>query len=191
VAGDLSRHFPDLFIIFSQPFEILKLVEGAILVPEEHLLSRRLIMFYRGIFWRILLAVLLVGLLVLGGGALYRAGWAQGYQAAALAASASGSEGAPVAPYYGVYPQYPAFGYPPFFAPFWAPFGLCLGVGFFFLLLFLIGGLFRPHRWGHWGGGPKHGDWQGGPMPPWVKEWKESQQPGEGEKTEGTASATG
>jgi hypothetical protein len=131
-----------------------------------------------------------VGLLVLGGGALYRAGWAQGYQAAALAASASGSEGAPMTPYYGVYPPgafYPAFGYPPFFAPF----GLCLGVGFFLLLFFLIGGLFRPHgwhshEWGRWGGGPQHG-----PMPPWAKEWKESQQPGEGEKTEGTASATG
>jgi hypothetical protein len=150
-------------------------------------------MFYRGIFWRILLAVLLVGLLVVGGGALYRAGWTQGYQAAALAASANGSEGAPVVPYSGVYPPgafYPVFGYTPFFAPF----GLCLGFGFFLLLLFLIGGLFRPHRWGphesgHWGGSHNHEDWQHGPMPPWVKEWKESQRSGEGEKTEGTAPA--
>ena len=153
-------------------------------------------MFYRGLFWRILLAVLLVGLLVVGGGALYRAGWTQGYQAAALAAGASGSEGAPVAPFYGVYPPgafYPAFGYPPFFAPFGAPFGLCLGIGFFLLLFLLIGAFFRPHRWGphKWGGGPKHGDWQHGPMPPWVKEWMESHRAGEGEKAEEASPATG
>jgi len=55
-------------------------------------------MFRFGFFWRLLLALLLVGVLAAGGMALFRAGWAQGYQTGALSAAPSGSEVAPRAP---------------------------------------------------------------------------------------------
>ncbi len=97
-------------------------------------------MFGRGVFFRIFVALLLLGVLTAGGVALYRAGWAQGYQAGALAAHSGGSGATPQVPYYGYPPLgfYPGFGFPFFF-----PFGPLLGFGFFLLFFFLIGGLFR------------------------------------------------
>jgi hypothetical protein len=125
-------------------------------------------MFRIGFFWRLLLAVLLIGLLAVGGMALFRAGWAQGYQVAVLS-PASGEAGVPRLP---VYAPYPGYGFMPFFPPF----GLFVCFGGFLLLFLLFGSMFAGRR--HWAGGPWHGgarygDWGHGPMPPWVKECKE------------------
>jgi hypothetical protein len=128
-------------------------------------------MFRTGFLWRFLLALLLFGLLAAGGAALYRAGFAQGYQAAALAANSTGNAAAPNLPAPGFYPSpyfWPAYSYPGFF-----PFGPLLGIGFFLLVFFLIGGLFRSFAWRHYAGQPGHGDWGHGPEGRWAKEWKE------------------
>jgi hypothetical protein len=119
-------------------------------------------MYRTGFFWRFLLGLLLIGLLAAGGTALFRAGWAQGYQVAAISA-ASGAEGSVPAPLY--YP-YMGYGYRPFFGPF-GLFGL---VGMLFLFFILFGGLFR--MWG-WRRHAMHGKWEEGHMPPWAREWKE------------------
>ncbi|MDR3573644.1 MAG: hypothetical protein P4L50_07275 [Anaerolineaceae bacterium] len=124
-------------------------------------------MFRFGILWRILMVLVLAALLVGAGTALYRAGLAQGYQAGILAAGKTGTS--PVAPqqlpYYGYgYPPfgfYPHFGYPGIFPIF----GPIIGIGFFLLIFFLIGGLFRFAFRRHWGG---RGDWSYGYGPgPW------------------------
>ncbi len=127
-------------------------------------------MFRFGFFWRLILALLLVGVLAASGMALFRAGWAQGYQTGALSAAPSGSEVAPRPPLY--YP-YPGYGFYPFFAPF----GCFPIIGLFFLLLFLFGGLFRPWGMRRWYGHPGYSDWGHGPVPPWAKEWHERHHP--------------
>jgi hypothetical protein len=135
-------------------------------------------MFRFGFVWRLLFALLVIGVLVAGGTALFRAGWAQGYQVGALATAPGGSGNAPALPYY--YPPY-AF-YPPFgFHPF-GLFGLVFG---FFLIFFLFGGLFRFLGWRHWAGHTGYGDWSQGSVPPWAKEWHERHhpQPEKGEST--------
>ena len=128
-------------------------------------------MYRRGIFFRIVLAILLVVLIVGGGMAAYRMGWGQGYLAGAATESSEGLEPGLMMPGFGgqLYrPFYPGFGFPFF--------GLCLGIGFIFLIMFLVGGLLKP--WGRrgWAGYPHHGKWKHGPMPPWAKEWAEYQQ---------------
>lgn len=116
-------------------------------------------MFRRGGFLRFLLILAMLGVLVAGGAGLYRAGWMQGYQAAALTAAAptagqSGSQAAPASPYYygpwmyGPHFWGPGFGFFPFF-PFF-------GIGFFILMLFVFGGLFRLIAFRRWAGGPHH-----------------------------------
>ncbi len=110
---------------------------------------------------RILITLLLVGLLVAGGVALYRFGWAQGYQAGALVAASSttgqGSQAAPPAPYY-YGPWFyerpfigPGFGFFPFFPLF--------GLGFFLIVFFLVGSLFRVWGYRRWYGAPGPGYW--------------------------------
>jgi hypothetical protein len=134
------------------------------------------------IFWRIALTLLFVGLLIAGGVALYRSGWSQGYQAGVIAAGAveGTAELSPgQLPYYPVVPfaYGPHFGYPGFFSPF----SVFLWIGFFLLLFFLIGGLFRAfswRRWGGWKGGPAYSGHPGhgggyGPPPPWGRDWQE------------------
>ena len=79
---------------------------------------------------------------------LYHGGFTNGYNAAVLAANAAGKTGVTPLPYGGYLPYGPGYGFP-FFFPF-APFGLFLGIGFFFLVIFLISGVFRlfgGHRW--------------------------------------------
>ncbi len=129
-------------------------------------------MFRFGFLLRFLLALLIIGGLVAGGVALYRTGYAQGYQTAAmvLANNKAAAPGVPpVMPYYGYgYPfvYHWGFGFP-FFFP-------LIGIGFFLLFFFLIGGLFRfgmYRRWAHAGGGR------------WV--WQEGE-PGKGDKGEET-----
>lgn len=141
-------------------------------------------MFRHGFVWRLIATLLFVGLLVAGGFALFRAGFAQGYQVAALTAKAGSTgstapavPGAGMMPFYGMYPRYgfgPGFGFPGFFSPF----RFLFGIGFFFLMLFLVGGFIRMmvfgsfmrRRWaaagqpGNWEHGPwGHGPWRSGP----------------------------
>jgi hypothetical protein len=122
------------------------------------------------IVFSIITFFVVVGLLILGGVALYNAGWSQGYGAASLAAStcstATGGQAvqpAPgvVAPYYYGYPFYR----PWFFGP-WSCIFPILGIFalfFLFRLLFFpfFGWGFHRRRWmmeGHgspwWRGGP-------------------------------------
>ncbi len=120
-------------------------------------------MVRRYVFLRILITLLLVGLLAAGGAALYRFGWAQGYQAGALVAAGStagqGSQAAPPAPYY--YPYAPWFYGRPFIGPGFGffPFFPLFGLGFFLILFFLVGGLFRMWGYRRWYGGPGPGYW--------------------------------
>jgi hypothetical protein len=135
--------------------------------------------------FRILSALILIGLLVGGGVLLYRAGWSQGYLAASAAKQvAAGGTGpaVPLAP--GALPYGPWF-YPGFFFPF----------GFFFtgLLVFLAGLfllrlIFLPFRMAAWGShhhGWRHEGWEGHPMPPW---WREA--PSEGGQKQADQSRT-
>lgn len=142
-------------------------------------------MFRNGFLWRFLLALVLLAVIASGGVALYRIGWAQGYQAGALSVNAPGAAqgAAPQAPgpYYG-YPYHygPGFGFPFFFFPF----GPLLGIGFFLLVIFLIRGIFRPLGWRRWGYGPygPHGPWGYGPYGPRPGEEGQPQQPAQGEE---------
>ena len=125
-------------------------------------------MYRRGIVVRIVLAITLLVVLVGGGMAVYRAGWAQGYQAGTFISSGEGIESLPVVPQFRGLPQQPFM--PGFGFPF---FGLCLGIGFIFLVLFLVGGLLKPWGRRRWAGYPYHGNWEHCPMPPWAKDWEE------------------
>jgi hypothetical protein len=142
-------------------------------------------MFRGGILMRIVFALLIIGVLSAGTVGLYRMGYAQGYQTAAITAQAddqgSGTEGGRVAPWaygpmgYGYGPHWgPGFGFFPFF-----PF---IGLGFFLLFLFLIGGLFRGMAYRRWGGGP---GWGPGPGPGYWHHHDPAHEPGE-KKEEGT-----
>ena len=126
-------------------------------------------MYRGGIVVRIVLAITLVVVMVGGGMALYRAGWAQGYQAGTFISSGEGIESVPMVPQFrGLrqQPFMPGFGFPFF--------GLCLGIGFIFLVLFLVGGLMKPWGRRRWAGYPYyHSKWEHGPMPPWAKDWEE------------------
>jgi hypothetical protein len=140
-------------------------------------------MYRRGIFVRIVLAILLVVVIVGGGMAAYRVGWGQGYLAGSALASSEGVETGLLVPQFGSHmyrPFYPGFGFPFF--------GLCFGIGFIFLIMFLVGGLLKPWRRRRWMGYPHHGKWENGPMPPWAKEWEEFQQKKAEEKDAGKES---
>lgn len=140
-------------------------------------------MYRGGIVVRILLVITLIAVLVGGGLVLYRAGWTQGYQAGVFVSSGEGIEWVPMVP------QFRGLAQGPFMPGYGLPFfGLCLGIGFIFLVLFLVGGLLKP--WGRkgWAGHPyHHGKWEHGPMPPWAKDWEEhyrKSSQGENETTE-------
>lgn len=107
------------------------------------------------IFVRVLAALLLAGILLVAGSAVYRAGYSQGYAEAALDAQSSG-EAVPqgrlgwrampffpgfIRPYFGFFPVFPLFGI--------FLFGL--------LFLFALRVLFGARHWaspGHWHGHP-------------------------------------
>lgn len=125
-------------------------------------------MYRRGIFIRVILAFLLLAVIVGGGMAVYRVGWTQGYQTANVVSSSEGIEPGPLVPQFSSHiyrSYYPGFGFPFF--------GICLGVGLIFLVMFLVGGLLKP--WGRWRWAyhPGHGKWGYGPKPPWVREWED------------------
>lgn len=123
---------------------------------------------------RALVALIVIGLLVVGGLAIYRTGWSQGYAAGQLAVEGEEVATTP-------YPHY-GFGYVgrPFgFAPF------LLGAGLLFLLLVAVGQLFRLLAWKKvMAGGPWppmamhwhrfHGPVSHGPTSPWCWEWEQS-----------------
>jgi hypothetical protein len=123
----------------------------------------RQMMYRRGIFFRIVLAIILVLLIIAGGAAAYRMGWGQGYVAASALESGEGLESGLMSP------PFRGHLYSPYYFGFGFPFlGLCFGIGFIFLIMFLLGGILKPwrrRRWAH------HGKWG----PPWVKDWEEYQ----------------
>ena len=112
-------------------------------------------MFGRFSFWRFLLSLLLIGILVAGGVAFYQFAFAQGYQAGALASGTSIGNGSPAQPVYpGYAPYWLGWGFPFFFPPF----GIFLGIGFIFFLFFIVGGMFRfggRHHWRDWDDRPR------------------------------------
>jgi hypothetical protein len=125
-----------------------------------------------GFLWRGLAALILVGLLIVGGLATHYVGWSQGYAAGQLAEDEEAAT-----------PPYVPHGWP--IAPY--PFGAGLLFKILLLLLFLaiIGKLirfvvwgvaFRPMMAGPW---PRHWHraarwhWAHGPMPPWCWGWGE------------------
>lgn len=117
----------------------------------------------RSFFFRLLAALLLIGLLVAAGTLVFRAGFSQGYASGAAISSGEGGQAVPrVGPGYPYYPYYPGFFGPRFgFFPFFPIIGF-----FFFGLLFfgLMRFLFWPRRWGH------PGYWRGYGPPPWAQE---------------------
>ena len=144
-------------------------------------------MFRRFFFLRMIMTLLIIGGLVAGGALLYHSGFTNGYNMAVLAANASGKTGVTPLPYNGLMPYGPGFGLPLFSV--FAPFGLFLGIGFFFLLIFMIGGVFRlfgMRRWaaksGMAGFGHHHPDGA------WFKEWAEHYK-GQSEKGAGPGDA--
>ena len=119
---------------------------------------------------RTVVILTVVGLLIVGGLAVYRTGWSQGYVAGQLAAEGEGVATVP-------YPHY-GFGYTgrPFgFVPF------LFGAGLLFLLLVAVGQLFRLLAWKKVMAGepwPMAARWARpwhrfhGPVPPWCWGWE-------------------
>ena len=141
-------------------------------------------MYRRGIVVRLVLAVILVAVLVAGGALLFRSGWAQGYQAGSLLPSGEGAEALPATPQFRGHlygPFYPGFGFPFF--------GICLSIGFIFLIMFLLGGIFKPWGRRRWAGHHPYAKWGYG------KDWEElhrkwhAQEDGETEETSGDPSS--
>jgi hypothetical protein len=125
---------------------------------------RRNEMFRRFFVLRILFSVVLVGLVVLGGFALYRAGLSQGYVTGLQAASSAGN---PVVPnnYPVPWGYYGPFGGFPILLPVLAIFGLLFFVRLALFPLFMMGKVMRFMSW--------HGAAAGGPeFEAWGKEWK-------------------
>jgi hypothetical protein len=122
-------------------------------------------------FARFMLSLLLVALLAVSGMLLFRAGWSQGYQSGLLVDGGAQGESLPAFPYFG------GLTWRPFVPGVVFPFSaLCLGIGFIFLIMFLVGGLMKPWgRW-HWAGNPHPGKWSYGPKPPWAEAWKKYHQ---------------
>jgi hypothetical protein len=124
-------------------------------------------MFRRRTFFGILTVILAIVLLVAGGAALYRFGYAKGY------AVGSASEGVAEGELPGVYQRgyFPHFSHPMRFFPFGGLFGLFLG-GMLLIMLFSAASRLVWYR--HWKtAGPTHHGWHGPPSwwgpPPWAQ----------------------
>ena len=139
----------------------------------------------RWFLWRALAALSFVGLLIVGGLAIYYLGWSQGYGTGPLATP--GEAEAPL-PYW---PHGPGYIGRPF------AFAMCTGLifklGMLLLLFCIIGKVFRFFAWGMVGGpwlrgGPWGRQWARrwhrhhhhpsppyphGPMPPWCWDWEQ------------------
>jgi hypothetical protein len=107
--------------------------------------------------------LIIVGLLILGGFAIHRTGWAQGYRMGQMAAGITDGAVVPYVPYG------PGSG------------GLLITLVVFLLLLLVAGKFFRfwawRMAWGPWMGRHSSKDWHWhrghGPMPPWYQYWEE------------------
>jgi hypothetical protein len=123
-----------------------------------------------------LAGLIIVGLLILGGFAIYRIGWTEGYGMGRLAVGTDGG----VLPPYGFF----GFGFP----------GFLLTLGVILLLLVVIGRVLRFWMWGMFLGrhmmpggrwkmadGPASGPWarhwqaHGRHAPPWYWDWEEAE----------------
>lgn len=137
-----------------------------------------------------LVVLIIFGLIVLGGLAVYRVGWSEGYRMAQLVVGGEEGGVAPYAPY--------RFGFP----------GLFLTLGLILLLFVVVGKFLRFWAWrAAWGAGmtppPGAGGWSTRrhwarrwyhhypPMPPWCWDWEEgAEEPTPGaEPGAGTADA--
>ena len=128
------------------------------------------------VLWRALAALILIGLLVVGGLAVHYVAWSEGYAAGHLAAG--GEEGA-TAPYGPYGPGFP--GRPFVFAPLMFGAGAIFRVGLLLLLLVVALKLFRFALWGiagfpmmagHWPRHWRHPHWhRHGPVPPEFRGW--------------------
>jgi hypothetical protein len=100
-------------------------------------------------FFRVLVALVLVGLVAVAGIGIYNAGVSAGVAEGARVASESGDASVLVNPYIG----YPGYG--------WHGFGFGIfGLFFWILAIFLIIGLVRAAvGWGRWGGPRRPGGW--------------------------------
>ena len=124
----------------------------------------------------IVTALIVIGLLMLGGSMIQRSAWTQGYMIGQMAAK--GADGA-IAPYL-------AYGNGFGGSPFAGGFGCLLPLGLLVLAFFAIGGFFRHRAWhgaeGPQGGPPESWNWrwhqrhQGGP-PPWQRDWNDAGRP--------------
>jgi hypothetical protein len=133
--------------------------------PIKRVNQMEVSMFRRGFFvFRLLAALLLMGVLIIAGFMVFRAGEAQGF--ALGAASAAGADSAFVVPPQAVttHPLYMR-GWTGYYGMHFSPFGplfglLCFGGFAFFFLFFVVGGFFRHRAWHHHGpGGPEHVHW--------------------------------
>ena len=127
--------------------------------------------------WRALAALIVVGLLVVGGLAVHYVGWSEGYAAGQLAAEGEEGAPAPYGPYGFRWPGRP-FGFTPFLFG-----GALFRIVLLVVLLVVIGKLLRFVAWAIAGGPPMggpwarhwhrpHGHWAHGPMPPWFHGWQ-------------------
>jgi len=134
------------------------------------------------ILWRVLATLLLVGLVIAGGVATYRAGWSQGYGIGQ--AAVAGEEGVTLPS-----PDLGRIERPLMFMPFLFGAGLLFKIVLGLVFLAVIGRLirfivwgaaFRPMMHGPWSymRGPRAAHWHRGsrmrgPMPPWCWNWDE------------------
>ena len=127
-------------------------------------------MFRRGSFWFGLFGFIVLGVLLVAGGALlFQAGQSQGY---ALGLAAANGETPPALPLAGTNAFRPWLGFSPFVPLFVL---LCLAPLAFFTFLCLL----RFFTWGAWRHHHSRGRYPWGP-PPWPKDqhnWDEEQKP--------------
>jgi hypothetical protein len=133
--------------------------------------------------WRVVGTLIALGLmfslLTVGGVAIYRTGWSQGYIASQLEAGDEEGEGLPeTLPYIPYGFRYPGWylGFPTFLYGA----GLIFKIGLLFLLLLVIGQIIRFLIWGKMmGGGPRGRYWtrhwrrHHGCVPPWHRAWED------------------
>ncbi|HZY41344.1 MAG TPA: hypothetical protein VFF59_05000 [Anaerolineae bacterium] len=114
------------------------------------------------VFFRVVLALVLIGAVVGLGAGVYNAGVTRGITAVGQVALPDGANGVGPYAYYGLHRPW-GFGF--------GLFGLIGPLLFFFLIFAIVRGLFFRGGRGPWGHGPwNRGDWDKN-VPPMVQEW--------------------